>query len=148
MVKRSCHHNYSQAGFSLVELIAVMIIVGVLATTASVKFSPSDIDLQAAKADVLAALIFSREIAMARSDGSSAVTFITTSSSIDVRVNNASIASASHSYPVTLKDSVTITAGVGTLSFNRLGESNPHSLTLSQDGFTDAITISGVGYAY
>ena len=137
-----------QSGFTLVELIAVMIITGVLATTASVKFSPTDIDIQAAKADVLGALVFARETAMARSDGSSIITFIATSSTIDVRANNVSIVGSTLSYPITLKSNVSLSAGVGTLTFNSLGETSSHAFVLSQGNFTESVTVSGVGYAY
>jgi MSHA pilin protein MshC len=137
-----------QAGFTLVELITVMIITGVLATTASVKFSPSDIDIQSTKADVMAALIFARETAMARSDGSTTVTLTATSTTVDVRVNNVSVVGSPTSYPITFASNVTLSAGVGTLSFNTLGETSRHAFTLSQGSFTESITVSGVGYAY
>ncbi len=137
-----------QTGFTLVELLAVMIIVGILAATVSVRFSPSDIDLQAAKSDVLAALIFARETAMARTDGNSSIQFIATSTTVDVRINNTSISSGHETYPLTLKDGVTISAGAGTVSFNTLGETASHSFTLEQDAFSSTVTISGVGYAY
>lgn len=148
MIKVSFTQRYNQKGFSLVELIAVMIITGVLATAVSVRFTPTDINLQAAKSDVLAALFFARETAMARGDGNASVTFIATNSTVDVRVNNVSISSPAQSYPLTLKTSVSISAGTGVLAFNRLGESTAHSLSLTQGDFTDSITISGVGYAY
>jgi prepilin-type N-terminal cleavage/methylation domain-containing protein len=138
----------TQSGFTLIELMAVMIIAGILASTVSIRFSPSDINLQAAKSDVLAALVFTRETAMARSDGSSLVRFISAENTIDVQVNNVSIASGHQAYPITLKDSVSITSGVGVLDFNRLGETEVHSLVLSEGVLISTITISGVGYAY
>jgi prepilin-type N-terminal cleavage/methylation domain-containing protein len=147
-VNRILKANVRQSGFTLIELIAVIIIVGILAATVSIRFSPSDINLQAAKSDVLAALVFARETAMARSDGGSLVRFISTENTIDVQVNNASIASGHQIYPVTLKESVSITSGVGILDFNRLGETEVHSLVLSEGVLTSTITISGVGYAY
>ncbi len=145
---RSFLYLYRQTGFTLIELIAVMVITGILAVTASVRFTPTDIDLQTAKSDVIAALVFARETAMARTDGNSSVQFFATANSVDVQVNNVSIANGHESYPLTLKGTVSITSGTGTLSFNTLGETDSHTLGLTQGEFSSIITISGVGYAY
>ena len=137
-----------QMGFTLLELIAVLIITGILAVSASVRFTTSDVDLQNAKSDLLAALIFARETAMARSDGSASIVVTTTSNSVDVRLNNSSISSTYEAYPLNLPSGVSISNGTGSLSFSALGEANAHSFTLTQGGFTETITVSGVGYAY
>lgn len=140
-------HRYS-AGFTLIELIAVMIITGILAITVSVRFSDTDVDLQAAKSDLLAALIFSRQTAMARSDGNSNVILILTNNSIDVRLNGSSINSLSHQYPLNLPSSISISSGTGSMSFNTLGETDSHTIVISQGALSASVNVSGVGYAY
>lgn len=137
-----------QSGFTLLELITVMIITGILGVTAMVKFSESGVALQAAKSDVVAAFITAREIAMARSDGNSSVTLLLTSTSVDVQINNVSINASSQRYPLTLASNVSITAGTGVLAFNILGETTATFVTLEEDSFSDRITVSMVGYAY
>lgn len=137
-----------QTGFTLLELIAVLVITGILAVSVSLRFSATDVDLQAAKSDLLAALIFAREIAMARSDGSANVVVVTTSNSIDVQVNGVSISSSYQSYPLSLPSNVSLSSGIGSLAFNRLGEAAEHLFTLTQGSFSESITVSGVGYAY
>ena len=136
------------SGFTLIELIAVMIITGILAVTVSVRFSATDIDLQSAKSDVLAALVFSRQTAMARSDGNTNVVLVLTANTIDVQINSNSASSLSQAYPLTLPTSVSISNGVGSLAFNTLGETNSHTIVLSQGGLSETINVSGVGYAY
>lgn len=137
-----------QAGFTLIELVAVIVITGILSVTVFVRFSGSDFDLQAAKSDVLAALVLARETAMSRTDGSAAVQVVATASGIDVQVNNNSIRSLAQAYPLSFSQGIQISSGTGVLSFNSLGETTAHSITLSQGGTTETITISGVGYAY
>ena len=137
-----------QSGFTLLELITVMIITGILAVTVSVKFSANDTDIQAAKSDVLAALIVARETAMARSDGNSSVTLRLTPNTVDVQVNAVSLNTSTQRYPLTLPSNVNITNGTGLLTFTTLGETAATSVTLEQDSFSDLITVSGVGYAY
>jgi len=135
-------------GFTLIELVAVMIIVGIMAVTVSIRLSPSDFDLQITKADILSALILARETAMARTDENSSVRVLISDTAIDVQVNNISVNSPNHTYPLLFDTDVQVTEGVGIIAFNTLGEANAHTLTLTQQYFSTTITISGVGYAY
>ncbi len=138
----------SQRGFTLIELVSVMVIVGVIAVTVSIRLTPSDFYLQSAKADILSAIMTARETAMSRTDGNSSITLIATNTAIDVRVNGVSINTLAETYPLTLNTNVRLSTGVGTLTFNTLGETASHSFTLEQGDFSESITISGVGYAY
>jgi MSHA pilin protein MshC len=142
---------YHQAAFTLIELIAVLVIVGILATTILIRVTPGDADLQTAKNDVLAGLIFARETAMARSDGASTVTFVitsTTGTTIDVQVNGVSINNLNQSYPLILAGDVEITDSEQQLLFTNLGETTEQIITLEESGTSLAINVSGVGYAY
>jgi MSHA pilin protein MshC len=143
---------YSQAAFTLIELIAVLVIMGILATTVLIRVTPGDGNLQAAKNDVLAGLVFARETAMARSDGESSVTFAitntTTETTIDVQVNDASINNINQSYPLILSGDVIITSTVSQILFTNLGETAEQAIVLEDDDRSLTINVSGVGYAY
>ena len=144
---------YYQSAFTLIELIAVLVIVGILSATILIRITPGDANIQAAKNDVLAGLIFARETAMARSDGASVVTFIATETSIDVQVNDTSIRNINQSYPLTLSDDVTITSidpisGEQQLQFTHFGETIEQTILLEDEDLSLTISVSGVGYAY
>jgi prepilin-type N-terminal cleavage/methylation domain-containing protein len=139
---------YRQSAFTLIELVSVLVIVGILATTVLLRSNPSDIVLQSAKSDVFAALVFARETAMARSDGSAAITLTTTENTVDVRVNNVSLNNINQVYPLTFPSGIRITSANQLLEFNSLGETIEQIITLSDGERSLLITISGVGYAY
>ena len=143
---------YHQTAFTLIELVTVLVIVGILATTVFIRFTSNDADLQVAKNAVLAGLIFARETAMARSDGASTVTFVIatggTEASIDVRVNDTSIDHIDQLYPLTLPSDVTITPADQQLLFTNLGETTQQTITLEDNGVSLVLNVSGVGYAY
>lgn len=144
---------YYQSAFTLIELIAVLVIVGILSATILIRITPGDANIQTAKNDVLAGLIFARETAMARSDGSSVVKFIATETSIDIQVNDTSIRNINQPYPLTLSDDVTVTSidpisGEQQLQFTHLGETIEQDIILEDEDLSLTISVSGVGYAY
>jgi len=146
---RTCRENWCrQSAFTLIELVAVLVIIGILATIVLLRSNPSDIVLQTAKNDVFAALVFARETAMARSDGSSAITLMTTENTVDVRVNNVSVNNINQVYPLTFPSDISITSADQLLAFNTLGETSEQTIILSDGERSLVITISGVGYAY
>ena len=144
---------YYQSAFTLIELIAVLVIVGILSATILIRITPGDANIQAAKNDVLAGLIFARETAMARSDGSSVVKLIATVNSIDVQINDTSIRNINQHYPLVLPGNVTITSvepvsGEQQLQFTHLGETVEQTIVLEDEDLSLTIIVSGVGYAH
>lgn len=142
---RHLAHHY---GFTLVELMAILVIVGILATTALIRFTPGDVNLQITKNQTMAALVFARETAMARSDGSVVITVVVSEQGVDVRSNGTSIHNLDQRYPLTFENNVSLTSEHSVLTFNALGEVEETVIRLTEKEQSVEITISGAGYAY
>ncbi len=140
-------------GFTLVELVAVIVILGILTVSVVSRVMPSRLhQLQAARDIVAASLFNAQQKALAQSH---AVQVITTASSVDIRVDSnddgsfnpaESITYAGTRYPLSIPGGVSLS--VNTLTFDRLGRTTANSLTLSKSGSSVALTITGMGYVY
>ncbi len=140
------HLSVKQAGFTLLELVAVMIIAAILAASAASKlFSNAPLELMATRDKVVAAFSSAQQLAMAQAVP---VRFSTSSGRIDIRqdTNTDDVFSASESvsidgvqYPLPISTSQTMSAE--SFDFlNRLGRTSAGTITLSQD--TSSVTIS------
>lgn len=140
-------------GFSLVELVTVLIIIGVLAASSTSLFIPSTtFQMQAARDQIVAALAAAQQRAMSRAN---AIQVNTSGNQIDVRedtdgdgnfATSASVSMGGVQYPLTLLANQTVSNA--SFTFNRLGETNGGTLTLSQSGASVAIEVTDSGYAY
>lgn len=144
-------HPYS-AGFTLVELIAILVILGVLSVAAVSKFlSPDLYALQAARDQTLLCIQAAQQLAMTQAR---AVRVIMSGVSLDVRkdANNNGVFASDESvmlgavtYPSTLNQGVSISAI--TLNFNGLGETTESTITLTQQARSLTINVSATGFA-
>ena len=140
-------------GFSLVELIAVLVILGVLASTATSILLPSrTLQLQAARDQVIAALFAAQQLAMTQSGG---VRASVGAGQIDIREDLNSNGDFSDDvsqrvggvqYPISLLKSQSISSLH--FDYNRLGQTSGGLITLSQDSSAVVITVTDSGYAY
>ncbi|UTA46580.1 type II secretion system GspH family protein [Simiduia sp. 21SJ11W-1] len=132
-------------GFTLIELIAVLIIVGIIGTAVSSRFfDDASTAVLASKSDVVSALRTAQQMAM---DTNATITFIASSSSIAVHRNGQPVVQGAVQYPLNLPASVSLSPSA-TLSFNRLGETSAVSFVLTGAGNTATVTVSAAGYAY
>lgn len=142
-----------QDGFSLVELIAVLIIVGLLAATATSTLIPStSFQLQASRDQIVTAFFSAQQKAMTQQ---TPVAVVTSAGQVDIRMdsngNNTfdpgeSITVGGVNYPIPLLANQSLPNA--TFRFNRLGYTTPGSVTLSQSGANVAITVTATGYTY
>lgn len=140
-------------GFTIVELIAVLVITGVLAATAINKILPSDtFQLQASRDQVVTAFFSAQQQAMIQT---APVRLTTDGNIVDIRRNdnNDNVFSTTESikvngtqYPLLLLSNQQIDDKE--FFFDRLGQTSAAVLTLSQNGKEVDITISEAGYAY
>lgn len=146
--------NAKEQGFSLIELITVMILLGILSITLFSRLGPvNTAAVQSGRDDIIAALFFAQQTAMMRSNGGN-VRVVITGNSVSVTENNNPIAVGANDYPLVLPQGVTVTTtdADGVFSFDKLGRTTAASITLTGSGSTAGtsavIQVEASGYAY
>ncbi len=144
---------YRQSGFSLVELVAVMVIVGIVAAVGSSRIvSQQGFQLQGGRDVLVSALFIAQQKAMSQA---APVRLTTAGSQVDIRVDAnrdgnftaaESISIAGQQYPITLPGNVTVSNG--TIHYDRLGRTAATTLNVSSASSSVVIRISPTGLAY
>jgi MSHA pilin protein MshC len=149
------NHRYHTAekGFSLIELIAVMVIVGIIATIGVSRLTPSTmLQLQAGRDLLTTALFSAQQKAMAQL---APVRVIVSGSTVDVRVDSnrdgnftadESISVAGIRYPLDVSGGITFSSHV--LNYDHLGHTSPTVIAVSNNGQSVDVTVTATGYAY
>lgn len=147
MMPRS-RQSIAQRGFSLVELITVIIVLGIISVVAFARFDNADTAaVQTGRDQVLNAFFVAQQLAMARSPDDS-VQVRLDATSVNITENDASLSRSGVSYPVTLPQGVSITSGTGVYAFDKLGRTTPAVIALSRGGTSASITLEASGYAH
>ena len=137
----------SDLGFTLVELITVMILVGILSVTLFTRVgSVSTTPIQSSRDDLIAALFFAQQQAMMRKN----ISVVLSASSITVRENNADIVVSPDRYPLTLPAGVALSPA--TLVYDKLGRTTATDIILTGSGNSSGVTarvrVEASGYAF
>ncbi|MCR6653936.1 MAG: type II secretion system GspH family protein [Cellvibrionaceae bacterium] len=152
MLQQATEKKGFNTGFTLVELTAVIVIVGVLAAVAGSRLLPhTTLQLQAGR-DLLTTALFS---AQQKSMSQLAPVRVTVSgSSVDIRIDSnrdgnfaaaESILVAGTRYPLEVKG---VTFSSHTFNYNHLGHTTPAVISVSKSGQSVNVTVTATGYAY
>lgn len=139
--------NSRQVGFSLIELVTVMILVGIISVALLSRMNVAGAAaVQSSRDDVIADLFFAQQQAMMRSTGSN-ISVVLTANSVSVTENNVAINVGSGYYPLSLPSGVT--ASAATFSYDKLGRTKAGTITLAGSGGVSAtIRVEASGYAF
>ncbi len=140
-------------GFSTVELVTVLVIIGILAASSTVFLTPSSsIQLQATRDQIVTAISTAQQRAMSRN---LPVRVTTSGNQIDIQDDGDGDGDFSPSnsvfvggiqYPLTFAANQSL--NTSSFVFNRLGETLGGTITLSQSGASVTIEVTDSGYAY
>lgn len=131
-----------QAGFSLIELLTVIIIASIIFVFVGDIGSQRGLALQSTRDDIVAAMFHAQQIAMARQSAANSVQFISNGTSVDVRENGGSVLG----YPLLLPSGDSLTAI--TRNYDKLGRTTGAVLTLNGSGSSVVVTLETSGYAH
>ncbi len=139
--------NSPSQGFSLIELITVMLLVGVLSVTLFSRLDSSGVaSIQSSRDDVIAALFFAQQQAMMRPN----ITLETTPNSVSVRENGSPIQLTSAYYPLAMPAGVSLSSVA--LAYDKLGRTTATTITLTGSGnsagVAASIRVEATGYAF
>lgn len=128
-------------GFTLIELIAVMILVGILSITLMSRIdSANTAGVQAGRDSLIAALFFAQQTAMARD---SVIRLTASGNTISVTENGNPLMG----YPLALSGGVSISGAVFT--YDKLGRTTKNNVTISHtSGSSATVTVEASGYAH
>lgn len=134
--------NHSHRGFTLIELIAVMILVGILSVVLMSRVGGvNSANVQSGRDSLVAALFFAQQTAMARDN----IQFTSSGNTVNVTESGTSLTG----YPVTLKG-VTLSPA-STFTYDRLGRiaGDGAVITIANNaGVSARVTVEASGYAH
>lgn len=136
-----------QNGFTLVELIAVLTLLGVLSVVLMTRMDGVGASrVQASRDDVIAALFFAQQLAMSESN----VRVLVSANSIDVQRNNVSVSLDSNFYPLTVPNGIQLDSSSSQFSYDKLGRTTAGTIQVqSTDGrYSATVRLEVTGYAY
>jgi prepilin-type N-terminal cleavage/methylation domain-containing protein len=154
-----------QNGFSLIELVMVMVVIGILAVMATPRLGNlSTYSLTSATADLLEAIRYAQQQSMSHS-GAANFEVMVTGTGFTVTQNGASITNpitgaSGYSQESAVWDGISITSATGTITFDSRGRPTCGgglppcalanvTLTLELNGESKTVTIERyTGYAY
>lgn len=142
------HTMKKSAGFTLLELIAVILIVSILSVTAISRFAnQSDYSLRTEQELVIAALFQAQQLAMSGRPTQFAILSDNTFTVRDATnaANHYDVAGIT--YPQELRGGVTFNSSSLVLTYNGLGATAPSVIGLEVGGDSAQIAVSGAGYA-
>lgn len=140
-----------QRGFTFIELISVIIVLGVIAATAIPRFSNAGASALAGRDDLVAALFYAQQIAMARARSSADPVL---DNPIQLQTSGGNLIEVTEGAAATVRRSVNMPTGVTlspntTLSFTKLGTTTATNFTVTAtDGSSAQVVLEASGYAY
>ena len=140
--------KYTARGFTLIELVAVMILAGIISIGVMSRLGPvNTAAVEGGRDDVIAALFFAQQLAMLRSGISVEIT----SNTIAVKENSVVITSPIN-YPLAMPKGVSLSPSSSVLAYDKLGRTAPATISVigsgNTQGTTAQVTLEASGYAY
>lgn len=138
-------------GFTLIELVAIITIIGVVAVVAVPRFSNAGASALAGRDDLVAALFYAQQIAMARARSSADPVL---DNPIQLQTSGGNLIEVTEGAAATVRRSVNMPTGVTlspntTLSFTKLGTTTATNFTVTAtDGSSAQVVLEASGYAY
>ncbi len=134
-----------EQGFTLVELIAVIILIAIVASSVISRFNFDYADLQATRDDIVTGLFYAQQIAMARDSGTAAAgVYADLSDTTRLRVYEGATLLRDISY----SGDVVATSTDNSIYYDKLGRlETAGDVTISLDG-TPAITLEETGFVH
>ena len=137
-----------QAGFTIVELIAVMVIISVIAVSFSSLLRDGSSNVLAGRDDLVAALFYAQQVAMARDSNTNPITFrIINNNTITVEENGSPLTDGGVTYPLNMPAGITLAPTNLMRDYDKLGRTTATVITVSGGGGSAQVTLSASGYA-
>lgn len=136
-----------QNGFTLVELIAVLTLLGVLSVVLMSRMDGVGASrVQASRDDVIAALFFAQQLAMSENN----VRVVVTTTSIDVQKNNVSVKMDSSFYPLVMPSGIRLNSSSAQFAYDKLGRTSTGNIQIqTSDGrYSAQVQLEATGYAH